>query len=91
MQGANSMALLGSCRPAGLAFHDCEWVEIKSRKVELGIPPLGKQQGATFGRLSKKGVRPQQGDALSINFGRVGRGKDYSFIIFKFLLQWTKI
>jgi hypothetical protein len=43
------MALLGSYRLDGLAFRDCEWVDIKSRKVGLGIPWLGKQQGATFG------------------------------------------
>jgi hypothetical protein len=53
-QGVNSMALLGSCRPAGLAFCDHEWMEIKSRKVGLGITWLGKQQGATFGHQSKK-------------------------------------
>ena len=54
LQGGNSMALLGSCRPAGLAFRDREWVEIKARKVGLGIPWLGNQQGVTFGHQSKK-------------------------------------
>jgi hypothetical protein len=48
------MALLGSCRPAGLAFRGRGWVGMKSRKVGLVIPRLGKQQEATFGQQSKK-------------------------------------
>jgi hypothetical protein len=67
-------------------------VKIKSRKVGLGILWLRKQQVATIGHQSKKKEQdPQQGHTLLMNFGRVGRDKDNSFIIFKFLVQWTKI
>jgi hypothetical protein len=63
-------------------------VEIKSSKGGLGIPWLGNQQGAAFGHQSKKRSKSHN---FLMNFGRVGREKDNCFIIFKFLVECTKI